>query len=180
MVKKNAEERFDQFFSSNFEIEVPEEMLAFRDANSDVFVYADYGRIVNDGLYGKMTKDYTYGQFFKNMYNSNYAYNLYFDKDKVRLVNNYQHKNSEIQKNISAIYKGKKNRKLLELINEKSVGYYAMNVNGAKCFDMMYSLLQNSGEHEYKKEMELIMETMKIVLDEEAIAKIAPGTESLF
>ncbi|AYZ37707.1 hypothetical protein EGY07_20250 [Chryseobacterium indologenes] len=175
MVKKNAEERFDQFFSSNFEIEVPEEMLAFRDANSDVFVYADYGRIVNDGLYGKMTKDYTYGQFFKNMYNSNYAYNLYFDKDKVRLVNNYQHKNSEIQKNISAIYKGKKNRKLLELINEKSVGYYAMNVNGAKCFDMMYSLLQNSGEHEYKKEMELIMETMKIVLDEEAIAKIAPG-----
>lgn len=175
VVKKNAEDRFDQYFSSNLDIEVPKEMLAFRDANSDVFVYTDYGRIVNEGIYGKMTKYYGYGQFFKNMYNSNYAYNLYFDKEKVRLVNNYQHRNSDIQKNISAIYKGKKSKKLLQLINEKSVGYYAMNVNGAKCFDMMYSLLQNSGENEYKKEMELIMETMKIVLDEEAITKIAPG-----
>ncbi|AZA78739.1 hypothetical protein EG347_15115 [Chryseobacterium sp. G0186] len=175
VVKKNAEDRFDQYFSSNLEIEVPKEMLAFRDANSDVFVYTDYGRIVNDGIYGKMTKFYSYGQFFQNMYNSNQAYNLYFDKDKVRLVNNYQHKNTEIQKNISSIYKGKKNKKLLELINDKSVGYYSMNVNGAKCFDVMYNLLQNSGENEYKKEMELIMETMKIVLDEEAIAKIAPG-----
>lgn len=175
IVKKNAEDHFDQYFSSNLEIEVPKEMLSFRDASSDVFVYTDYGRIVEEGIYGKMTKFYSYGQLFKNMYNSNYYYNLYFDKDKVRLVNNYQHKNSDIQKNVSAIYKGKKNKKLLELINEKSVGYYAMNVNGAKCFDMMYSLLQNSGENEYKKEMELIMETMKIVLDEEAIAKIAPG-----
>ncbi|RLJ31144.1 hypothetical protein CLU97_0547 [Chryseobacterium sp. 7] len=175
IVKKNAEDRFDQYFSSNLEIEAPKEMLKFRDANSDVFVYTDYGRIVNDGIYGKMTKFYSYGQFFKNIYDSNYSYNLYFDKDKVRLVNNYQHKNPDIQNNISAIYKGKKNKKLLELINEKSVGYYAMNVNGAKCFDMMYSLLQNSGENEYKKEMELVMETMKIVLDEEAITKIAPG-----
>ncbi|MEF9480122.1 hypothetical protein OWR28_22645 [Chryseobacterium sp. 1B4] len=175
IVKKNAEERFDQYFSSNLEIEVPEEMLKFRDSNSDVFVYTDYGRIVNEGIYGKMTKFYSYDKFFRNMYDSNYSYNLYFDKDKVRLVNHYQHKNADIQKNIAAVYKGKKNKKLLALINEKSVGYYAMNVNGAKCFDMMYSLLQSSGENEYKKEMELIMETMKIVLDEEAITKIAPG-----
>lgn len=175
IVKKYAEGRFDTYFSSNLEVEAPKEMLKFRDANSDVFVYTDYGRIVNEGIYGKMTKYYTYGQIFRNMYNSNYSYNLYFDKDKVRLINNYQHKDAEIQKSISSVYKGKKNKKLLELINEKSVGYYAMNVNGAKCFDVMYSLLQNSGEHEYRKEMELIMETMKIVLDEEAIAKIAPG-----
>lgn len=175
IVKKNAEDRFDLYFSSNLEIEVPKEMLSFRDANSDVFVYTDYGKIVNEGIYGKDTKYYSYGQFFKNIYNSNSSYNLYFDKDKVRLVNNYQHKNNDLQKSISAIYKGKKNKKLLGLINEKSVGYYAMNVNGAKCFDMLYSLLQNSGGNEYKKEMELIMETMKIVLDEEAITKIAPG-----
>lgn len=175
IVQKYAEDRFEQYFSSNLEIEVPKDILTFRDGNSDVFIYTDYGRIVNDGIYGKMTKYYTYGQIFKNMYNSNYSFNLYFDKDKVRLVNNYQHKNPEIQKSMSAVYKGKKNRKLLELINEKSVGYYALNVNGAKCFDMMYSLLQNSGVNEYKKEMELVMETMKIILDEEAIAKIAPG-----
>ncbi|MGG7470249.1 hypothetical protein ACVVIH_16740 [Chryseobacterium arthrosphaerae] len=175
IVKKHAEDHFDRYFSSNLEVEAPKEMLAFRDAGSDVFVYTDYGRIVNEGIYGKMTKYYTYGQMFKNMYNSNYSYNLYFDKDKVRLVNNYQHKDAEIQKSISSVYKGKKNRKLLELINEKSVGYYVMNVDGAKCFDVMYSLLQNSGVGEYKKEMELVMETMKIILDEEAIAKIAPG-----
>jgi hypothetical protein len=39
----------------------------------------------------------------------------------------------------------------------------------------MYSLLKDSGEGEYQKEMELVMETMKIVLDEKAITKIAPG-----
>ncbi|MGH1518692.1 hypothetical protein [Chryseobacterium sp. JK1] len=175
IVKKQAENHFDQYFSSNLTIEAPKDMLAFRDDHSDVFVYTDYGRIVKEGIYGKTMKLYDFGQVFQNMYNSSTAYNLYFDKDKVRLVNNYQHKNPEIQKNVSAIYKGKKNRKLLDLINDKSVGYYAVNVNGGKCFDLMYSLLQDSGETEYKKEMELIMETMKIVLDEEAIAKIAPG-----
>ncbi|WP_228429131.1 hypothetical protein [Chryseobacterium sp. 52] len=175
IVKKLAEEKFDQYFSSNLEIEVPKAMLSFRDPNSDAFVYTDYGRMVNDGIYGKMMKRFEFGQFFRNAYDSNSYYNLYFEKDKVKLVNNYQHKNPGIQKTISSVYKGKKNKKLAALINDKSIGYYVMNVNGAKCFDMMYDLLQDSGEGEYKKEMELMMETMKIVLDEEAITKIAPG-----
>lgn len=175
IVKKIAEGRFDQYFSSNLEIDVPKAMLSFRDPNSDVYVYTDYGKMVNEGIYGKMMKQLEFWQFLKNAYNSDSSYNLYFDKDKVKLVNNYQHKNPETQKTISSVYKGKKNKKLAELINEKSVGYYVMNVNGAKSFDMMYSLLQDSGEGEYKKEIELMMETMKIVLDEEAITKIAPG-----
>ena len=175
IVKKYAEAHFDKYFSSNLEVEASKEMLPFKDANSDVFVYTDYGKIVNDGIYGKAMKRYDFGQVFQNMYNSNSAYNLYFDKDKVKLVNNYQHKNAEMQKNISSIYKGKKNRKLLDLINEKSIGYYAVNVNGGKVFDAIYSLIQDSGDAKYKNEVELIMETMKIVLDEEAITKIAPG-----
>lgn len=175
IVKKIAEGRFDQYFSSNLEIDVPKTMLTFRDPHSDVYVYTDYGKMVNEGIYGKMMKQLEFWQFLRNAYNSDSSYNLYFDKDKVRLVNNYQHKDPETQKTISSVYKGKKNKKLAELINEKSIGYYVMNINGAKSFDMMYSLLQDSGEGEYKKEMELMMETMKIVLDEEAITKIAPG-----
>jgi len=175
IVKKIAEDRFDQYFNSNLELDVPKAMLSFRDPGSDAFVYTDYGRMVNDGVYGKMMKHFEFGQFLRNAYDSNSYYNLYFDKDKVKLVNNYQHKNPNIQKTISSVYKGKKNKKLAALINEKSIGYYVMNVNGAKTFDMMYDLLQDSGDGEYKKEMELMMETMKIVLDEEAITKIAPG-----
>lgn len=175
IVKKLAEDSFDKYFNSNLEIEVPKEMLAFRDANSDVFVYTDYGRIITDGIYGKIMKRYEFGSLFEKVYNSNSSYNLYFDKDKVKLVNNYQHKNETIQKNVAAIYKGKKNKKLSALINDKSIGYYMMNINGAKSFDMMYSLLQDTGDNQYQKEMELMMETMKIVLDEEAITKIAPG-----
>lgn len=175
IVKKIAEDRFDLYFSSNLELEVPKAMLSFRDPNSDAYVYTDYGRMMNDGIYGKMMKRFEFGQFFRNAYDSNSYYNLYFDKDKVKLVNNYQHKNPGIQKTISSVYKGKKNKKLAELINDKSIGYYVMNVNGAKSFDMMYDLLQDTGDGEYKKEMELMMETMKIVLDEEAITKIAPG-----
>jgi len=175
IVKKIAEDRFDQYFNSNLELDVPKAMLSFRDPNSDAYVYTDYGRMVNDGVYGKMMKHFEFGQFLRNAYNSNSYYNLYFDKDKVKLVNNYQHKNPDIQKTVSSVYKGKKNKKLAALINEKSIGYYVMNVNGAKTFDMMYDLLQDSGDGEYKKEMELMMETMKIILDEEAITKIAPG-----
>lgn len=175
IVKKFAEDRFETYFNSNLELDVPQGMLNFRDANSDVFVYTDYGKIVKDGIYGRTMKRYDFNQFFDKVYNSNTSYNLYFDKDKVKLVNTYQHKNTEIQKNISSIYKGKKNKKLMALINDKSIGYYAMNVNGSKYFDIMYSLLDNTGEGEYEKEMQLMMETMKIVLDEEAIAKIAPG-----
>ncbi|MCD0454308.1 hypothetical protein LPB85_02460 [Chryseobacterium sp. LC2016-27] len=175
IVKKFAENSFDEYFSSNGELSVTKDMLSFRDPNSDVFIYADYGKIVNEGIYGKLPASFNFTGILGKMYNSNTSYNLYFDKDKVRLVNNYQHKDSETQKNISEVYKGKKNKKLAALINDKSVGYYVMNVNGSKYFDMMYGLLKNTGETEYQKEMELMMETMKIVLDEEAIAKIAPG-----
>lgn len=175
IVKKFAENNFDRYFSSNYELDVPKEMLNFRDANSDVFVYTDYGKIMNEGIYGKMFRRVGYTKFLEKMYNSNSAYNVYFDKDKVRLVNNLQHRNSDIQKSISDVYRGKKNKKLTALISDKSVGYYAMNVNGYKTFDMIYSFFQDAGEKEYQKELQLMMETMKIVLDEEAIAKIAPG-----
>ncbi|MCY0975995.1 hypothetical protein PGH12_13090 [Chryseobacterium wangxinyae] len=175
IVKSIAENNFDQYFKSNMEVEATGEMLNFRDANSDVFVYADYGNIINEGMYKNLYRQYDFAKILGKLYNSNTAYNLYFDKDKVRLVNHYQHKDPQTQKSISAVYKGKKNRKLAALISDKSIGYYAMNVNGFKYFDMMYTLLQDAGDQEYQKEMQLVMETMKIVLDEEAIAKIAPG-----
>ncbi|WP_449388960.1 hypothetical protein [Chryseobacterium lineare] len=175
VVKKLAEQSFDQYFNSNLELDVPAEMTAFRDTGSDVFVYTDYGQIVNNGIYGKMMKRYEFGSLFSTIYNSNSSYNLYFDKDKVRLVNSYQHKNPEVQKTVSEIYKGHKNKKLAKLISEKSIGYYAINVDGSKYFDMMYALMKNAGDSGYQKETELVMETVKIVLDEEAIAKIAPG-----
>lgn len=175
MVKQLAEQSFDEYFNSNLELDIPNEMTAFRDAGSDVFVYTDYGRIVNNGIYGKMMKRYQFGSLLNTVYNSNSSYNLYFDEDKVKLVNTYQHKNPEVQKSVSAIYKGRKNKKLARLISDKSIGYYAINVDGSKYFDMMYALMKNAGDSEYQKETELIMETVKIVLDEEAIAKIAPG-----
>lgn len=175
VVKQLAEQSFDEYFNSNLELDIPNEMTAFRDAGSDVFVYTDYGRIVNNGIYGKMMKRYQFGSLLNAVYNSNSSYNLYFDEDKVKLVNTYQHKNPEVQKSVSAIYKGRKNKKLARLISDKSIGYYAINVDGSKYFDMMYALMKNAGDSEYQKETELIMETVKIVLDEEAIAKIAPG-----
>lgn len=175
MHRKLAEESFDQYFNSNLELDVPAEMTASRDAGSDVFVYTDYGNLVNNGIYGKMMSRYEFGSLINSVYNSNSSYNLYFDKDKVRLVNSYQHKNPEVQKSVSEIYNGRKNKKLARLINDKSIGYYAINVNSSKYFDMMYALMKNAGDSAYQKETELIMETVKIVLDEEAISKIAPG-----
>lgn len=175
ITKKLAEKDFDEYFSSAPELDVSKEILSFRDADSDVFVYTDYGRIVNNGAYGKIMNHYPFGNLMGKAYNSNSSYNLYFDNDKVRLVNSYQHKNEAVQKSINSVYKGKKNKKLTALINDKSIGYYAINVDGNKYFDLMYSLLKDSGEGDYQKEMELVMETMKIVLDEKAITKIAPG-----
>lgn len=175
IVKKLAESDFDQYFNSSLELDVSKEMLRFRDSNSDVFVYTDYGNMLKNGDYGRIMSRYAFGSLFGKAYNSNSSYNLYFDKDKVRLVNSYQHKDADVQKSIASVYKGKKNKKLTALINDKSIGYYAVNVDGSKYFDVIYSFLKDSGEGEYQKEMELVMETMKIVLDEEAIAKIAPG-----
>ncbi|MFY7844875.1 hypothetical protein [Chryseobacterium gambrini] len=175
ITKKLAEKDFDDYFTSAPELDVSKEILSFRDAASDVFVYTDYGRIVNNGAYGKIMSHYPFGNLMGKAYNSNSSYNLYFDNDKVRLVNSYQHKNEAVQKSINSVYRGKKNKKLTALINDKSIGYYAINVDGNKYFDLMYSLLKDSGEGDYQKEMELVMETMKIVLDENAITKIAPG-----
>ncbi|HCR76539.1 MAG TPA: hypothetical protein DIW37_09090 [Chryseobacterium sp.] len=175
ITKKLAEKDFDDYFNSTLELDVSKDILSFRDGTSDVFVYTDYGRIVNNGAYGKIMSHYPFGNLMGKAYNSNSSYNLYFDNDKVRLVNSYQHKNEAVQKSLNSVYKGKKNKKLTALINDKSIGYYAINVDGNKYFDVMYSLLKDSGEGDYQKEMELVMETMKIVLDEKAITKIAPG-----
>lgn len=92
-----------------------------------------------------MMKMYEFGSLINSAYNSNSSYNLYFDKVQVRLVNNYQHKNPEVQKSVSEIYKGSKNKKLARLIDDKSIGYYAINVDGSKYFDMMYALMKNAG-----------------------------------
>ena len=176
IVKAFAEKDFDKYFDSNLEIEVPKEMVKFQDPNSDVFVYSNYGEIFKNGVYKDLMKLYSFGDLLDNLYNSNSFYNLYFDKNKVRLVNNYQHRNNETQKRFSAVYQGKKNKKLMSLINDKSIGYYAINVDGYKYFDLMYNLFENNnGNGKYQKELTLMMETVKIVLDEEAIAKIAPG-----
>ncbi|WP_336716646.1 hypothetical protein [Chryseobacterium mucoviscidosis] len=175
ITKKLAEKDFDDYFNSTLELDVSKDILSFRDGTSDVFVYTDYGRIVNNGAYGKIMSHYPFGNLMGKAYNSNSSYNLYFDNDKVRMVNSYQHKNEAVQKSLNSVYKGKKNKKLTALINDKSIGYYAINVDGNKYFDVMYSLLKDSGEGDYQKEMELVMETMKIVLDEKAITKIAPG-----
>lgn len=176
ILKAFAEKDFDKFFDSDMEIEVPKEMIKFQDPKSDVYVYTNYGEIFNNAAYKKLTDLYGFGDLMTNLYDSNSAYNLYFDKDKVRLVNNYQHRDSEIQKRFSAVYQGKKNKKLTSLITDKSVGYYALNLDGYKYFDLVYSLLESNEDNgKYQKELALIMETVKIVLDEEAISKIAPG-----
>jgi len=176
IVKAFAEKDFDSYFNSNMEVEVPKEMVKFQDPNSDVFVYSNYGEIVKNGIYKDLVKLYNFGDLIDNLYNSNSSYNLYFDKNKVKVVSNYQHKDDEIQKRFSALYNGKKNKKLMSLISDKSVGYYAINVDGYKYFDLMYSLFESKNDTgKYQKELELVMETIKIVLDEEAISKIAPG-----
>lgn len=175
MLKKFAENDFDEYFSSNLELDVDKNKLSFRDANSDAFIYADYDKIISKGLYDKLYKGFNFMSALGKLYSSDSAYNLYFDDEKVRLVNNHRNKNPELQKSISQVYKGKKNKKLAALINDKSVGYYTMNINGYKYFDMMYDMMQNAGDEKYQKEIQLVMETIKIVLDEEAIAKIAPG-----
>ena len=177
IVSKLAEISFNEIFSSNFKIEVPAEKLKFRDAKSDVFVYTDFGQIYQQNdIYYKLRAFHFWQNYLGKMYNSHSAYNLYFDKKNVRVVNNYQHKNPVVQKSVSAVYDGKSNKNLAKLLSDKTIGFYAMNIDGYKSFDMMYDLIQNIGEdEEYQKEISLMVETMKIALDEKAISKILPG-----
>ena len=175
IVKKLAEADFDLYFDSSLELEVSKDLLSFRDSHSDMFIYSDYGRIFGNNAYRNLYRDFDVDKILGKINNSNSAYNLYFDDDKVRLISNYQHKNEDINNRFAAVYDGKKNKKLTALINDKSIGYYSLNLNGYKYFDLIYSLFENSGEGAYEKEIQLILETVKIVLDEEAISKIAPG-----
>lgn len=171
-----AEKAFDDVFNSNFNINVPKEKLKYRDAKADVFVYTDYANFMEKGLYGRMRKTYSWGNYLSKLYNSDSSYNLYFDKDKVRLINNNSNKNPHIQKSIADAYKGKKNPKLSKLISDKSIGYYSLNINGYKSFDLMYDMLKDMGDKDkFQQEINMFAETMKVVLDEEAISKIAPG-----
>ncbi len=171
-----AAQYFDEYFNSDLQIEVPRQKLDLRDVNSDLFAYTDYQNMMKSFYFpGKISSYNRWQDLMQNMYDSDVAYNLFFDKDKVRLVSSYRHMNPEIQKSFAEAYNGRKNRKLTRLLSEKSIGYYAFNVNGYKTFDLLYTLLNNTGDEKYQKEFSVMVETLKIALDEKAISKIAPG-----
>lgn len=179
IVKEISEGSFDEIFNSNFIIEVPKDKTQFRDAKADLFAYTNFGSIFTDSYFGRPMGMGSYGiiqGYLGKLYNSDSSYNLYFDQDKVKLTTDYRHKDPAVQKSISDYYKGNNNRKLSALLSDKSIGYFAMNLNGYKSFDATYDLIENMAENqEYKKEVSLMVETMKIVLDEKAISKIIPG-----
>lgn len=176
MARKFAEIEFDRVFATNLEMKAQEKFVKFRNADADVYAFTNYG-----SMFGKSTKNvlsaaFGYDMFIKNFYDSHTAYNLYFDRDRVRLSSSYQHQNPKLQKNFSELYKAGRNKKLTSLIGDGSIGYYSVNVNGLKYFDILYSMMNSSGNSGYEKEMQLLTETIKIALDEEAINKIAPGS----
>ncbi|QDP85162.1 hypothetical protein FNJ88_06135 [Chryseobacterium sp. SNU WT5] len=177
IARELLEQSFDEIFNSNFMIEVPDDIIKFKDAKSDVFAYTNFGGIFkNMGSFGPMGSFGIMQKYIGKMYDADSSYNLYFENDKVKLVTNYQHKDPVMQKSISDIYKGKTSRKLSKLLSDKSIGYFAMNINGYKTFDATYDLIENMAEsQEYQKEISVMVETMKIVLDEKAISKIMPG-----
>lgn len=172
--KRIAELSFDEIFNSNFQLDVPKEKLASRNADADVFVYTDYENLIQKDIY--RGRFFSWTNYLGKLYNSDSSYNLYFDQNKVRLVNSYKNRNPKVQKSFSEAYKVKKNTKLSKLISDKCIGYYAMNVDSYKTFDLIYDMMENMGDNDqYQKEIYLITETLKIALDEKAIAEIAPG-----
>ena len=176
VVLEFATHYFDDYFNSNFQIDVPENKINMRDSSADLFAYLDYQNMMKTLYFPAQLVSFNRWQnMIQNMYSSDVAYNLYFDKEQVRLVSSYCHHDPEIQKSFEEVYKGKKNAKLTKLLSEKSIGYYAFNLNAYKMFDLMYTLLNNTGEEKYQKEFSLMVETLKIALDEKEISKIAPG-----
>lgn len=178
IVKALTEKSFDEIFSSNFNIEVPKDKTQFRDAKADLFAYTNFGSIFTDSYFGPIGLG-SYGLmrgYLGKLYDSDSSYNLYFDDDKVKLITNYRHNDPKVQKTISEFYSGTTNKKLANLLSDKSIGYFSVNLNGYKSFDATYDLIESLAENqEYKKEISLMVETMKIVLDEKAISKIIPG-----
>lgn len=177
IVSNLAENSFAEFFNSNFTIDVPQDQTKFKDSKADLFAYTNFGNIFKDRKgstpFGAMGNVQNY---MAKLYNSDSSYNLYFDNNKVKLVTNYQHKDPKMQKSFAELYDGKPNKKLAKLLSDKTIGYFSMNLNGEKSFDALYDLIQNMSENqEYKKEISLLVETIKIALDEKAISKIIPG-----
>lgn len=174
IAKQITEISFNQYFSSNFKIEADARITSARDENADAFLYTNFSNFYST-LYEK-NNPFFYGiqNFMRRSSNADSYYNIYFEKDKVRLVNNYQHRDAELQKDIVNIHKAKKNKKLASLIDENSMAHLAINVNAQKHFDLIYHFFNNDRDED-QQEIKLFIETMKIVLDEKAISKVAPG-----
>lgn len=177
IVKNISEKSFDEIFNSNFIIEVPKDKTQFKDEKADLFAYSNFGNIFkNRGGFGYGGSLQTMTNYLQNMYNSDSFYNLYFENDRVKMITNYKHNDPAMQKSIAAVYSGKANRKLAKLLSDQSIAYFSMNIDGYKSFDAMYDMVNKVVENEeYQKETSLMVETLKIALDEKAISKILPG-----
>lgn len=177
IVSNLAESSFEDFFNSNFMIEVPKNTTKFKNSKADLFAFTNLGNIFKNSmnLYG-MPNVGGVQNYMQKMYDADSSYNLYFEEDKVKLVTNYQHQDPKMQKSFAEMYDGKTSRKLAKLLSDQTIGYFSLNFNSYKSLDAMYDLIENVTENqEYQKEISLMVETMKIALDEKALSKIVPG-----
>ncbi len=177
IIKQFAEQSFDKIFSSNFQIEVPGDKLKYKDTKADAFFYTDYQNFfqpLNSKKFRDLTRLSGIQGLMSRIIDTENAYNLYFDQDKVRLVNYLSNKNPELQKTISKAYRSKGSKNLAKLVSDNVIGYYGMNLDSEKMFDLFYKFL-NVKEGAYHNEINLMVETLKISLDEKALSKIAPG-----
>jgi len=182
IVQKISEKLFDDFYNTNSEFSLPNKFNFAKNSNSDIYIVYGYSNYMNI-LKGKSLTGYglyesIFGNFSSEIFNTSSAFNIFFENDNVRVVNSYKHNNPKIHSEFAAVYDGKFNKKLAQFIDEKTLGYYSMNIKSEKYLDLMYRFFGESFSKgkEFKNEAELILETVKVFLDEKEISKIATGS----
>lgn len=157
--------------------------------NAHVNVWMNYGSLYNQFLTQIMSLGYSpySALFFGQMGNkaateSGYilGFNLFFEKEQIRVNQLTYAPNDELQNLSKQIYKSKQSKSLAAHINPQYLGYLSVSFNSEAMIHYYYKMIKdylNSTPFtaEYADLINLYIDLLEISIDEKAISELSPG-----
>ncbi|MCB9202410.1 MAG: hypothetical protein H6604_05120 [Flavobacteriales bacterium] len=185
----NSKRFFETSFSSNNPLKFINTFIKNKDKKSDVYFYFNQSEFYEEFM--KLNHIYSYNPIYKYQYifdsykkltDVDIYSNLYFNEEDIHAKLMYEYKNEKVRNSILNLYDSKFDKSLVTHLDNKDLGYISLSMNSNELFNLFYKIFELSpkaNDDEFAKEIDLFMNSMKIVLDEKAISDVFPGSNLL-
>jgi hypothetical protein len=153
------------------------------DNTADISMLLDYETLLSkygSMFYGGVSKAFPFSKFESTTVGFKSGINLYFEKDKVKLVQKVFSHDKDLTALSKKMFDNKQNPSFINYVNPDNIAYFSMSVNTEAMENYYYRMLKKYiGNISYAKEyadlVDVYIDLLEIVIDEKAIAELMPG-----